>query len=352
MAQATPDSSRDLSAQEYVESQRLLPAPDESHEAAMQLREIKDLPKINTKAANSQTPRTPKSARSVHFDLPPLTPSPSRNSANVDGHPPPYTHFPSDSDEDFLDDGIDGGEGHGRVPLLDAPAALEPWETGNDIHSWAERERRRPKSNLRSAFMNMANSIIGAGIIGQPYAFRQAGLLSGIILLVGLTVVVDWTIRLIVVNSKLSGKPTFQGTVEHCFGKWGLVAVTLAQWFFAFGGMVAFCVIVGDSIPPVMETIWPGLRAMPVWGLLASRRAVIVLFVGSVSWPLSLYRDISKVCEDDTLGVGYWTKEKGLIVFVAIVSSSKHAGPHQHGRDSDHGDNSGDCCPARLERGI
>ncbi len=67
--------------------------------------------------------------------------------------------------------------------------------------------------------MNMANSIIGAGIIGQPYAFKQAGLISGILLLVVLTVLVDWTIRLIVINSKAERANSFQGTVEHCFGK-------------------------------------------------------------------------------------------------------------------------------------
>lgn len=70
----------------------------------------------------------------------------------------------------------------------------------------------------------------GAGIIGQPYAFRNAGLITGTVLLIGLTVIVDWTIRLIVINSKLSGTDSFQATVQHCFGKSGLVAISLAQW--------------------------------------------------------------------------------------------------------------------------
>lgn len=70
----------------------------------------------------------------------------------------------------------------------------------------------------------------GAGIIGQPYALRQAGLISGLILLVILTIIVDWTIRLIVINSKLSGTDSFQATVQKCFGKTGLIAISLAQW--------------------------------------------------------------------------------------------------------------------------
>ena len=153
----------------------------------------------------------------------------------------------------------------------------------------------RPKSGMWSAFMNMANSIIGAGIIGQPYAFRQAGLMMGILLLVALTATVDWTIRLIIINSKLSGADSFQATMQHCFGRSGLIAISVAQWAFAFGGMVAFCIIVGDTIPHVLEALIPGLRDLPFLWLLTDRRAVIVLFILGISWPLSLYRDIAKV---------------------------------------------------------
>lgn len=38
---------------------------------------------------------------------------------------------------------------------------------------------------------------------------------------------VDWTIRLIVTNSKLSGANSFQATVEHCYGRPGLVAISV-----------------------------------------------------------------------------------------------------------------------------
>lgn len=117
----------------------------------------------------------------------------------------------------------------------------------------------------------------------------------GIILLVALTVTVDWTIRLIVINSKLSGADSFQGTMQHCFGKTGLIAISVAQWAFAFGGMVAFCIIVGDTIPHVIEALFPALKNMTFLWLLTNRQAIIVLFVLGFSWPLSLYRDIAKV---------------------------------------------------------
>lgn len=182
-----------------------------------------------------------------------------------------------------------------RLPLLTGIEAPSVTVATEDFNPEDHLENARPRSGMRSAFMNMANSIIGAGIIGQPYAFRNAGLITGTVLLVGLTVTVDWTIRLIVINSKLSGTDSFQATVEHCFGKSGLVAISLAQWLFAFGGMVAFCVIVGDTIPRVLDALFPSLADMSFLWLLTNRRAIIILLILGISYPLSLYRDIAKV---------------------------------------------------------
>ncbi|TVY50055.1 Vacuolar amino acid transporter [Lachnellula occidentalis] len=253
-------------------------------------------------------PRTPRTPNRVRFDLPPVDTSPAAN-----GAPPPYNDSP-----------LSGHRSPRQhfTPLLtdiEAPSvnlASSPWGD-EDVDGWAERERTRPKSGLRSAFMNMANSIIGAGIIGQPYAFRQAGLLTGIILLIGLTITVDWTIRLIVINSKMSGSNSFQGTVEHCFGKTGLIAISVAQWAFAFGGMVAFGIIVGDTIPHVLAAIFPGLGDIPVLGLLVNRRAVIVIFILGISYPLSLYRDIAKLAKASTLAL-----ISMIIILFTVVTQS------------------------------
>ena len=278
-------------------------------------------------APQQRTPRTP---NRVRFDLTPTVARfpPANGSANGSAHR-------RDDDDDSSSEGdgaresfdldsepeVRGSRSDARPLLTDIEApsialANSPWGRADDGGDWAalraaaEEERARPKSGLRAAFMNMANSIIGAGIIGQPYAFKQAGLLSGVVLLVALTFAVDWTIRLIVVNSKLSGASSFQGTVERCFGRPGLVAISLAQWVFAFGGMVAFGVIVGDSIPHVLTAVWPGLPSVPVLGLLADRRAVIVVFVLGVSYPLTLYRDIAKLA---------WASTLALVSMVVII---------------------------------
>jgi sodium-coupled neutral amino acid transporter 11 len=245
-----------------------------------------------SKPPQNGLPKTPRTPNRVRFDVE-EPPSPESN-----GHATTPGDISWMEEEDFMNaNGVRRASTGQRAPLLtdiEAPSvtmALSPL----DFHPEDYLENARPKSGMKSAFMNMANSIIGAGIIGQPYAFKQAGLAMGIILLVSLTITVDWTIRLIVVNSKLSGADSFQATVEHCFGKSGLIAISIAQWAFAFGGMVAFCIIVGDTIPHVLAAIFPSLPDTPFLWLLTDRRAVIVLFIMGISYPLSLYRDIAKV---------------------------------------------------------
>ncbi|KAF1937072.1 hypothetical protein EJ02DRAFT_438119 [Clathrospora elynae] len=220
-------------------------------------------------------------------------------------------------DEDDYMHGDDGRERVQRLPLLTGIEAPSVTVAESSFNPEDHLESARPRSGMRSAFMNMANSIIGAGIIGQPYAFRNAGLITGTVLLIGLTIVVDWTIRLIVINSKLSGTDSFQATVQHCFGKPGLIAISLAQWLFAFGGMVAFCVIVGDTIPRVMNSLFPSLAEMSFLWLLTNRRAIMILLILGISFPLSLYRDISKLAKASGLAL-----ISMIIIILTVITQS------------------------------
>lgn len=239
--------------------------------------------------------RTPRTTNRVRFDIEEAHIIPDHNSIER-SLSPDDTQWLEDEDYELGNQGT-GARQHGQsIPLLtniEAPSVT--LATSDDFFPEDHLEDARPRSGMKMAFMNMANSIIGAGIIGQPYALRQAGMAMGILLLAALTITVDWTIRLIVINSKLSGADSFQTTMQYCFGKRGLIAISVAQWAFAFGGMVAFCIIVGDTIPHVLGALFPSLRDMSFLWLFTDRRAVIVIFVLGISYPLSLYRDIAKV---------------------------------------------------------
>ncbi|KAH8119585.1 amino acid transporter [Phellopilus nigrolimitatus] len=190
--------------------------------------------------------------------------------------------------------------------------------------------RRTAGGNMIDSVANMANSILGAGIIGLPYAVSQAGFLTGVLLLIALSGVTDWTIRLIVVNAKLSGRNSYIEIMNHCFGASGRAAVSFFQFSFAFGGMCAFGIIIGDTIPHVIRHVFPALQTIPVLSLLTNRQFVIALCTLGISYPLSLYRDIHKLSRASGLAlVGM------LIIVTSVLIEGPHVAPELKGDPSE-----------------
>ncbi len=87
----------------------------------------------------------------------------------------------------------------------------------------------------------------------------------------------------------------------------------------SYEGMCAFGIIIGDTIPHVIRSIFPDLHSIPVLSLFANRQFVIALCTICVSYPLSLYRDIHKLSRASGLA---------LIGMLIIVGSVLIEGPH------------------------
>ncbi|CEH18081.1 amino acid transporter [Ceraceosorus bombacis] len=185
-----------------------------------------------------------------------------------------------------------------RIPL---PAALSRHSTDGITEGLVEIRNQlrdielpdwlRRGAGVFEATVNMANSILGAGVVGLPYSLRTSGFVAGLGLLAGLALLTDWTIRLIVLNAKLSGRTTYIDIMQHCFGNHGRAAVSLFQFAFAFGGMCAFCVVIGDTIPSVLKQLLPFLAD----SFLTGRMFIITICTLGISYPLSLYRDIESL---------------------------------------------------------
>ena len=165
------------------------------------------------------------------------------------------------------------------------------------------------RSSFLMGFMNMSNSIIGAGCIGLPMAIKYCGIVGGVLVLVFSTLLVDFTLRLVVVNLKLSGTSTYQDSVEAAMGKWGKLLILLGNSFFAIGGCIGFCIIIGDTIPHVLKAFFPSHASI------FHRNIIIVLITIFISYPLSLNRDISKLAKTSLLAL----LSMGLILISVII---------------------------------
>ncbi|KAK1925556.1 amino acid transporter [Papiliotrema laurentii] len=242
---------------------------------------------------------------------------------DVDGSPlkDPQDHRDHHEDQDHSDSIPLLPGGQRRSSLVDELEELEHAEGPNG---------GGVKGTLLDGIANMANSIMGAGIVGLPYAISQAGFVTGVGLLIGLAILTDWTIRLVVVNAKLSGRDSYFGVMHHCFGPAGSAAVSFFQFAFAFGGMCAFNVIIGDSIPHVIAYIFPSLSEHHVLRWLVDRHFIIVLVTIFISFPLSLHRDIAKLSKSSSFALVSMMIIVTAVVLrgVAVDSSLKGSSTH------------------------
>ncbi len=100
----------------------------------------------------------------------------------------------------------------------------------NDIVTVSNNKLSKPnkQSGIPGASANLVNSIVGAGIIGIPYALRESGLLAGIFLLFLVSYLTDKSLRIIVglasFHPKLKNRDvrTFEDLAYFPFGNIGL----------------------------------------------------------------------------------------------------------------------------------
>jgi amino acid permease len=124
--------------------------------------------------------------------------------------------------------------------------------------------------------LNLANSTLGAGVLGLPLVAKDSGLVAAILMLIGCALLTDWTLHLLLQCHLISQLNTYEAIGEFCFGRKGKWAVAVGVMLINFGAMIAYLVIAGDLVAPLI----------PVDSI---RYGVIVLAT-AIAFPLSLVR--------------------------------------------------------------
>lgn len=81
------------------------------------------------------------------------------------------------------------------------------------------------------------NSLIGETIIAIPAAIREAGLSTGVVMLVLVALVTEYTLYILVSVGISVGCFSYQEVMKKAFGKVGCTAAVVAQLALTFSGM-------------------------------------------------------------------------------------------------------------------
>ena len=110
-------------------------------------------------------------------------------------------------------------------------------------------------ASLSSCISNLANTILGAGMLGLPHAFAMAGFIPGTLMLILFGGFSSLGLFLLTQAADRSGRPaTFYAVAEVALPGRSLgLAIDLAIGIKCFGVATSYLIVIGDSMPKAME---------------------------------------------------------------------------------------------------
>lgn len=151
-------------------------------------------------------------------------------------------------------------------------------------------------SSVLGASFNFMNSIVGAGIIGLPFAFKHTGVFMGVLLLYLVAVIVQYGVIGLIQRGARIHRFSYEELCEKSFGVRGFYVVSLFMFLLAFGAMIAYIIVIGDNVPKVFSQIDEN-------SFLADRSTVILLFSSICILPLCLLKDMSSLSKTSVLSI-------------------------------------------------
>lgn len=184
------------------------------------------------------------------------------------------------------------------------------------------------KSGLLGCTANLVNAIVGSGIVGIPFAIREAGLLAGIILVFLMAVITEKSLRLLISTAKHMHCPTYETAAEAAFGLPGFRFVSFNMFIMAYGAMLSYQMIVKDCFSTIL-----GVGDDPLW-----RRLILFVISLVIMLPVSCQRDVADLAKTSRLNVvidsllvllvawnaPFWMKIQDVGAFSALLEDTLH----------------------------
>ncbi|KAJ2810691.1 hypothetical protein H4S07_002527 [Coemansia furcata] len=138
-------------------------------------------------------------------------------------------------------------------------------------------------NSVNGAAFNVLNSIIGSGIIGLPYALSNAGMITGLAMLVVVGLVSQFAIYTLVLTGKRVGAMHYSEVAQITLGTLGYQALSASIIVSLVGVVTTYLVILGDISSSLRQTYLPAQEWLS--------RSVAIAIVGYVFiLPLLFFR--------------------------------------------------------------
>jgi amino acid permease len=175
-------------------------------------------------------------------------------------------------------------------------------------------------SSIASCVINLANTIIGAGMLGLPGAFGGTGYMSGIILLIIAAMFSAHGLFLLSASAQIAGLPSSFYSVAHAAFPRYTILIDLAVALKCFGVATGYLITISDSMVNALDHIL--LTGDPLvddnffTNIVLSRRFWVVGALISVL-PFSFYKTLDELKKASSLALVFVFMLVVMIIFYA-----------------------------------
>ena len=132
------------------------------------------------------------------------------------------------------------------------------------------------------------NSAIGAGVLGIPFAFQQAGLVLSVVLIAVFCPFITFTLHIMGRAQKFANKGTYQATCEQILGPKSKIMIIVLQLAFIIGACIGYLIIIADNLLPQLKS-WCGEDSF-----FANREVIILLALVPIT-PMCFIKNIQNI---------------------------------------------------------
>lgn len=235
-------------------------------------------------------------------------------------HQPPVSDFASmEGTKGITVDNTTAEPTCGHNEIIDAVLGIEHDEDQHVDNTQTAGGQSKPtkKSGIFGACSNLVNYILGAGIIGMPYAMKMSGLVAGFLLLLLVGWMTDKSLRMLVDLANYHPKlrkldvHTYEDLANLSFGKMGSNFILFNMMIIAYGALVAYLLIIKDTVPTIigLDDEW-------------QREVTLVITSLVIVVPLAMQRDMASLAFTSLLSI---TADIVLLFFIVLYAPVKES---------------------------
>ena len=190
----------------------------------------------------------------------------------------------------------EGGEEETSEDDLDVEILTSGGGVGMVVDDGSDGQDRRGRgASLLSSIVNLANTIMGAGILALPYAIHSSGLILGVLSLFFVYLMANFSLHLLLLCSTFvktrTTTLTYKELAKEAHGWLGVGAVAFGVIGGCFGTMSSYLVIITDAVIPFIALA----TSMDVEDITEHYRIVVLTVVLVAVLPLACLRKLDSL---------------------------------------------------------